>query len=444
MMMLNATSESHAHESFESWLKRALALVYAIIFILGLMTNLAVICFVMFYKRMQTATNKFIMNLAVSDLLVVIICIPVTASHTIHSQWILGEFLCRFSSFVQGVSLSVSVMTLTAVSLDRYVIIYKPLQARSTCTNFKVRLVLVLIWALSFFIMFPLLLVFKFEQKSLRFEYFNLTHVFQVCIEQWPYIEAKIFFEIILTFVLFIFPLSFMCYAYTRVTQILWFSGNLNNRPVVSLIPQTSPFIMESNQSTGFGDRYFSNGTDRRRSLELCRTGSQALRSARSLEPLNDSASKNQILKPSIRTHSRLKTNKGRKKRVKFEAVRAVPSMDAESFCSQTAAVNRLIKSRRRVVKLLIVLVILFALSWLPFHIITFVVDFLILMDEKNHQLEINELNSFIVRYIHPLTLCLALANSLTNPVCFMTLNQSFRSMMCSAFRRVRFGLFKS
>jgi neuropeptide FF receptor 2 len=53
-------------------------------------------------KRMQSMTNKFITNLAVADLAVIFICVPVTVSRLIFKQWVLGPFLCRISSFVQG------------------------------------------------------------------------------------------------------------------------------------------------------------------------------------------------------------------------------------------------------------------------------------------------------------------------------------------------------
>lgn len=79
-----------------------LVFIYILIFITGLIGNFIVIYFVLVYKRMQTKTNKFITNLAVADLLVIFICVPVTASRYTTEEWLFGEFMCRFSSFAQG------------------------------------------------------------------------------------------------------------------------------------------------------------------------------------------------------------------------------------------------------------------------------------------------------------------------------------------------------
>ena len=151
------SNEVNQSDFFELWLNRVLLVIYLIIFVVGLTGNFIVIYFVLFYKRMQTMTNNFITNLAVADLLVIFICVPITASRLLYDSWIFGRFMCRISGFAQGVSLSVSVLTLTAISIDRYYIIYKPMKARSICTNRKVKLVVIIIWLVAIFTMSPLL-----------------------------------------------------------------------------------------------------------------------------------------------------------------------------------------------------------------------------------------------------------------------------------------------
>ena len=86
----------------ELWPNKLIILVYFIIFVVGLVSNVIVVYFIFFNKKMQTMTNKFIINLAVADLLVLLICIPVTISRFISEEWILGEFMCIFSNYTQG------------------------------------------------------------------------------------------------------------------------------------------------------------------------------------------------------------------------------------------------------------------------------------------------------------------------------------------------------
>jgi hypothetical protein len=122
---LNLSVEINSFTSRTKTLYRALIILYAIIFFAGLISNLLVIGFVFMNKRMHTITNKFITNLAFADLLVITVCIPVNIGHLYRPfEWIFGWFLCVTSTFFQGVSLSVSILTLTAISLDRYYIMY--------------------------------------------------------------------------------------------------------------------------------------------------------------------------------------------------------------------------------------------------------------------------------------------------------------------------------
>ena len=75
---------------------------YGIIIILSLVGNGLVVITVMTIKKMHTATNFFIMNLAISDLLVTVSCTWVHLVDNLMGRWILGAFFCKFNSFSQG------------------------------------------------------------------------------------------------------------------------------------------------------------------------------------------------------------------------------------------------------------------------------------------------------------------------------------------------------
>jgi len=79
---------------------------YAILFLIGLIANIFVIIVIIKCRRMRTLTNRFLLNLAISDLLATLICLPPTAYHHYDKRWIFGEFLCRFVPFIQGIFLS--------------------------------------------------------------------------------------------------------------------------------------------------------------------------------------------------------------------------------------------------------------------------------------------------------------------------------------------------
>ena len=75
---------------------------YAIVILCALFGNILVIFVVWRNKRMRTTTNYYIVNLAVSDLMVTSSCTWVHLVDNLTEGWILGAFFCKFNSFAQG------------------------------------------------------------------------------------------------------------------------------------------------------------------------------------------------------------------------------------------------------------------------------------------------------------------------------------------------------
>ncbi|XP_065308969.1 prolactin-releasing peptide receptor-like [Dermacentor albipictus] len=104
--------------------------VYALVFAVGISGN-ALVCFVVARQRaMHTVTNLFIANLALSDILLCALAVPFTPLHQFVGAWPLGAALCRLVPYAQGVSVYVSSFTLTAIAVDRFVVIMHPFRGR--------------------------------------------------------------------------------------------------------------------------------------------------------------------------------------------------------------------------------------------------------------------------------------------------------------------------
>ena len=98
---------------------------YAVIFLIGLLANLFVIVMIIKRRRRRTLTNRFLLNLAISDLLATLICLPPTAYHYYDKRWIFGEFLCRSIPFMQGngascLNMLLKLDVLTQIRLAKY------------------------------------------------------------------------------------------------------------------------------------------------------------------------------------------------------------------------------------------------------------------------------------------------------------------------------------
>lgn len=76
--------------------------IYTLLILIALIGNTLIILVVLKNKRMQTTTNYFLVNLAVSDLVVSLSCSWVHLVDDLTEGWVLGAFFCSFNSFAQG------------------------------------------------------------------------------------------------------------------------------------------------------------------------------------------------------------------------------------------------------------------------------------------------------------------------------------------------------
>lgn len=71
---------------------------------------------------------RYIFSLALADLLVIIICVPLASLLYTVESWPWGSALCRITECAKDISIGVSVFTLTALSAERYCAIVNPLR----------------------------------------------------------------------------------------------------------------------------------------------------------------------------------------------------------------------------------------------------------------------------------------------------------------------------
>ncbi|KAL0812120.1 hypothetical protein ABMA28_009498 [Loxostege sticticalis] len=94
MEMLNEYIFPHPYE----WV---LIATHAIVFVIGLIGN-ALVCIAVYRNHsMRTVTNYFIVNLAVADFMVILICLPPTVLWDVTETWFFGTAMCRIVLYFQ-------------------------------------------------------------------------------------------------------------------------------------------------------------------------------------------------------------------------------------------------------------------------------------------------------------------------------------------------------
>uniref|UniRef100_A0A672FBW2 Neuropeptide FF receptor 2 n=1 Tax=Salarias fasciatus TaxID=181472 RepID=A0A672FBW2_SALFA len=196
---------------------------YLLIFLVCMVGN-GVVCFIVLRsKNMRTVTNLFILNLAISDLLVGIFCMPTTLVDNIITGWPFGSVLCKLSGMVQGISVSASVFTLVAIAVDRFRCIVYPFKQKLTIATSK--LIIIIIWVLAVSIMCPsgvMLQVTKEQRVRIVLGRNNETRPFYWCRENWPNQEMRKIYTTVLFTNIYLAPLSLIVIMYARIGATLF------------------------------------------------------------------------------------------------------------------------------------------------------------------------------------------------------------------------------
>lgn len=123
---------------------------YLTIFLVGVLGNSLTCAVILRYRVMQTPTNYYLLSLAVSDLLVLLLGMPLE----LYEMWrnypfLLGVGGCYFRTFLFETVCFASILNVTALSVERYVAVVHPLKVKYTATRTHVKKVILVLWALS-------------------------------------------------------------------------------------------------------------------------------------------------------------------------------------------------------------------------------------------------------------------------------------------------------
>ncbi|XP_077390548.1 5-hydroxytryptamine receptor 2B [Festucalex cinctus] len=149
-------ADSSLSETYGVQLKWA-ALLIVLVIIPTIGGNILVILAVSLERKLQNATNYFLMSLAVADLLVGLLVMPIALVTVLYnSGWPLPDFICPIWLFLDVLFSTASIMHLCAISLDRYIAIKKPIQHSQYKSRAKAMVKIALVWLISICIAIPI------------------------------------------------------------------------------------------------------------------------------------------------------------------------------------------------------------------------------------------------------------------------------------------------
>ncbi|KAK1800095.1 hypothetical protein P4O66_006592 [Electrophorus voltai] len=104
----------------ESYSAYALMLLSLVVFAVGVVGNLAVMCMVWHNYYLKTTWNCVLASLAFWDFLVLFFCLPVVIFNELTKRRLMGDLSCRIVPYVEVTALGVTTFSLCALSIDRF------------------------------------------------------------------------------------------------------------------------------------------------------------------------------------------------------------------------------------------------------------------------------------------------------------------------------------
>uniref|UniRef100_A0A8C5GJL9 Gastrin/cholecystokinin type B receptor n=1 Tax=Gouania willdenowi TaxID=441366 RepID=A0A8C5GJL9_GOUWI len=191
--------------------------LYSLIFLLSVVGNSLIIAVLLRNRRMRTVTNLFLLSLAVSDLMVSLVCIPFTLIPNLMRDFVFGIGICKLVMYFMGVSVSVSTFNLVAISLERYSAICNPLTSRTWQTKSHAARVITVTWVASFILMLP----YPISSTLKQFTRLN-NSTGHMCRLVWPKDTIQQSWYVSLLLMLFLIPGIIMMTAYGLISLELY------------------------------------------------------------------------------------------------------------------------------------------------------------------------------------------------------------------------------
>ncbi|XP_077991525.1 5-hydroxytryptamine receptor 1A-like [Glandiceps talaboti] len=181
----------------------------SLIILSSIFGNCLVLIAILLERTLQTVPNYLIASLAVADLLVSTVVMPLVAVREVTEIWIWGQEVCDFFISMDVLCCTASILNLCVIALDRYWSITKHMQYTSKRTPLRMLLMIALVWLISAIISIAPLFGWRTAEDTAD-----------------PYdclISTDLGYTVFSTFGAFYIPLVVMLIIYWRIYQVAKF-----------------------------------------------------------------------------------------------------------------------------------------------------------------------------------------------------------------------------
>ena len=371
-------SESAMDMKMHINMKYLLTILFVLLELIGMIGNVLVIISVRVDSRMKRSlTNRLIVHVACCDLLILLFNIPdlIQFVSSINGNWMLNQLSCKLIRSILVLAQYASVLTMCAVTIERFIGIVYPLRSRFLREEKHVREITLFVWLFSLICASP-----NFVYLHVRL----ISSTRRVCLLEYSedlneHQRIYIIYKSIESTIFYFIPLLIQLYCYIRIAsqlfhidQRLYHSTNLRNKSGI----QRDEIDDEDDDDEQITGRLTINESP--------------LNSTTNGFNWNFPLTKNSPMKRSIRSNT--------------------------------------LKSRRNVIKMLVVVVLIYFISFSP-QVLVF------LLFDTNF---IRSIPYFIqTHYFIAFTMLLVTISSATNPIVYVIFSSKFRQSFNQILRSI-------
>lgn len=194
----------------------ALAVLYAIVFTVGLAANTALIAALVTTSRSSQLRSRIVFSQCVSDMMVTLLSVPDTLAARLSPRWYLGSAWCRVGPGANVVAIGASTLSLMMISVERCIAVRHTRMLNQTRRGKLGTQMTIMVWTVSIVAAAPLPFVYSVQNRS-------EDHVTAggTCIEQWRWpLVGRIYYTTLLL-VIIVVPCTVVVACHARVSRNL-------------------------------------------------------------------------------------------------------------------------------------------------------------------------------------------------------------------------------
>ncbi|XP_054612899.1 5-hydroxytryptamine receptor 1A-beta-like [Dunckerocampus dactyliophorus] len=392
---LNKTSKGEEEEVKLSYQVITSFLLSALI-LCAIFGNACVVAAIALERSLQNVANYLIGSLAVTDLMVSVLVLPMAALYQVLNRWTLGQIPCDIFISLDVLCCTSSILHLCAIALDRYWAITEPIDYMKKRTPRRAAVLISVTWLVGFSISVPPMLIMRSQPNSVDEDRKNPKEC---------KIRQDLWYTIYSTFGAFYIPLMLMLVLYGRIFKAARFRIRRTVRKsepkkVADSGLASSPSLFHKKTSREAQAKSWKRSVEPR--PMPCVNG--AVKHAEDGESLEI-----------IEVHSSLKGNL-----LLPGTPSTVPLFESRHEKATEAKRKIALARERKTVKTLGIIIGTFILCWLPFFIVALVMPF---CQER----------CYMPRWLMDVINWLGYSNSLLNPIIYAYFNKDFQG----AFKKI-------